>query len=135
MAYDRRFMSEIRFRAEHLCEFLGSGMPFISHDVFDNAIPREAALEHLDYGRVFLPTNGDPAINRVEGYERFFLCLDLGGCCSAKGCASDRCTNVLIPLAGKGSCFRADQQRGVHGTLNSRPWLHTLTFQTPVKDA
>ena len=44
VAYDRRFMSEIRFRAEHLCEFLGSGMPLISHDVLDNAISGEHAL-------------------------------------------------------------------------------------------
>lgn len=35
-------------------------------------------LEYLDNGRVILPTNGDPAINRVEGYERYFLGLDLG---------------------------------------------------------
>jgi hypothetical protein len=42
--YDRRFMSEIRFRAEHMCEFLGSGMPLISLDVLDNAISSEHAL-------------------------------------------------------------------------------------------
>ena len=35
-------------------------------------------LEYLDHGRIILPTNGDPAINRVEGYERYFLGLDLG---------------------------------------------------------
>ena len=35
-------------------------------------------LEYLDHGRVILPTNNDPAIIRVEGYERFFLGLDLG---------------------------------------------------------
>ncbi len=34
-------------------------------------------LEYLDHGRVILSTNGDPAINRVEGYDRFFLGLDL----------------------------------------------------------
>lgn len=42
--YDRRFMSEIRFRAEHLCEFLGSGMPLISRDVLDRAISERKAL-------------------------------------------------------------------------------------------
>ena len=42
--YDRRFMSEIRFRAEHLCEFLGSGMPLISLDVLENAISTQRAL-------------------------------------------------------------------------------------------
>ena len=44
VAYDRRFMSEIRFRAEHLCEFLGSGLPLISLDVLDTAISAETAL-------------------------------------------------------------------------------------------
>ena len=44
VAYDRRFMSEIRFRAEHLCEFLGSGLPLISLDVLDTAISPETAL-------------------------------------------------------------------------------------------
>ena len=35
-------------------------------------------LEYLDGGRVILPTDGDPAIRRVEGHDRFFLGLDLG---------------------------------------------------------
>jgi len=44
VAYDKRFMSEIRFRAEHLCEFLGSGMPLISLDVLDKAVSERPAL-------------------------------------------------------------------------------------------
>ncbi len=35
-------------------------------------------LDYLDHGRVILPTNADPAIVCVEGYERFYLGLDLG---------------------------------------------------------
>ena len=37
-------MSELRFRIEHLCEFLGSGLPLISLDVLDKAISPEPAL-------------------------------------------------------------------------------------------
>ena len=35
-------------------------------------------LDYLDHGRVILPTNADPAIVQVEGYERLYLGLDLG---------------------------------------------------------
>ena len=44
VAFDRKFMSELRFRVEHLCEFLGAGLPLISLDVLDNAISTEPAL-------------------------------------------------------------------------------------------
>ena len=37
-------MSEIHFRVEHLCEFLGSSLPLISLDLLDTAISLEAAL-------------------------------------------------------------------------------------------
>ena len=35
-------------------------------------------LEYLDDGRVVLPTDGDPAVRRAIGHDRFFLGLDLG---------------------------------------------------------
>ena len=71
VAYDQRFMSEIRFRAEHLCEFSGIGhAPYLPRrsrqcDLTGGCPMPE--LEYLDHGRVILPTNGDPAIHRVEG--------------------------------------------------------------------
>jgi len=44
VAFDRKFMSDIRFRAEHLCEFLGSGVPLISYEVLDQALSAKRAL-------------------------------------------------------------------------------------------
>ena len=42
--FERKFMSALRFRVEHLCEFLGAGLPLISFDVLDKAILSEPAL-------------------------------------------------------------------------------------------
>ena len=43
--YDRRFMSELRFKIEHLCEFAGAGLPLIRYDVLDKAVSfKEPAL-------------------------------------------------------------------------------------------
>ena len=42
--FERKFMSDLRFRVEHLCEFLGAGLPLISFDVLDKAISSEPAL-------------------------------------------------------------------------------------------
>ncbi len=39
--FDRRFMSDLRFRQEHLCEFLGAGIPVIGHDVLERAMSNE----------------------------------------------------------------------------------------------
>ena len=44
--YDRRFMNDVRFRQEHLCEFLGAGTPLISFDTLDRASnPSVGALQ------------------------------------------------------------------------------------------
>jgi hypothetical protein len=42
--FDQRFMSDIRFRSEHLCEFLGSGVPLISYEVLQRAVSDREAL-------------------------------------------------------------------------------------------
>jgi hypothetical protein len=41
VAYDRRFMNDLRFRSEHLCEFLGGGVPLIGWDVLDRSANHE----------------------------------------------------------------------------------------------
>lgn len=43
VAFDKRHMPDIRFRSEHLCEFLGGGVPLIGWDVLDRASNSEVS--------------------------------------------------------------------------------------------